>query len=61
MEQQVYFGNWSCLEDVVGSFEQLYTWNGTQEVSEFMAKNDTYKINVLFACYTYEDYSGSAL
>jgi hypothetical protein len=62
MEQQVYFGNWSRLEDIVGDFEQLDTWNGVQPVTEFMEKNDTYKnMNVLFACYTYEDYSGDAL
>lgn len=42
-----YFGNWSCAEEMISSFE----------IEESELSNAT----VIVASYTYEDYSGSAM
>lgn len=54
----VYLNDWTSKDDLLRDFEQIYSNDAVDKLKD---ANEKYKdVNILFASYAYEDYSGDA-
>ena len=60
----VYLADWesSGIEGMIGDFERVYDWqkDRKEKIAELIKSEKYAGIEVLFAYYSYEDYSGKA-
>ena len=54
----VFLHDWSCAEEVIYDFEDVDSWNTDEEKKIVLDKHKD--DHILFASYTYENYSGDA-